>query len=122
MAESFGEEVTYLCLTAKGEMTIETAKQFAVEVVEAVGMRCSHPPHVSDYLPEDYPSEDGQYIGFVLHQPLIESFCDIDYWANHKGFYLFISSCKDFDSVVIESLLAKWGFERRTIAGGYLSL
>ena len=92
----FGLEVTNLHISARGTLTIETARAFAIEVVEAIGMTCSHDAEVFDY-----PAKDGVYIGFVLIQPLIESYVVIDYWANHQAFYMNITSCKGIKEELI---------------------
>lgn len=104
-------------LSVKGDLTIDQAKKFALDCVKAIGMQISHPEHVVVY-----PPRDGQDIGFLLLQPLIESYVMIDYWTCHGGFYLGVVSCKDFDMISVETLIAMYGFKVRSVTGGYLSL
>lgn len=104
-------------ISVKGALSVEDAKKFAVECVESIGMRVSHPP-----LVVQYPPLNGEDIGFLLLQPLIESYVILDVWTNLGGFYLGVTSCKDFDSIDVEALISRWGFKRMSITGGYLGL
>lgn len=117
MTEEFGTAVTTVSIAVRGELNIEDAKRFAVECVEAIGMQISHPPHVVEY-----PEHNGQNIGFMVFQPLIESYVVIDVWTNHKGFYVGATSCKDFSAMDLEVVVARWGFKQTSITGGYLGL
>jgi len=117
LAERFGTEITMLGVSVRGELSIEDARAFAIECVNCIGMQISHPAHVVEY-----PLHNGENIGFMLLQPLIESYVILDVWTNLKGFYLGVASCKDFNSTDVENLIDKWGFRRMSISGGYLNL
>lgn len=118
MSEELGMEVTTVGISVRGVFdSVEDAGDFAIECVAAIGMKISHPKQVMIY-----PPHNGQDIGFLLLQPLIESYVIIDYWTNLKGFYLGVVSCKDFNMIDIEVLIAKWNFKIRSVTGGYLSL
>lgn len=104
-------------MAVRGVLTLESAQKFAIEVVDAIGMKVSHPA-----VPVEYAEHEGKDIGFLLLQPLIESYVVIDYWTCHEGFYLGVVSCKDFGMVDLEVLIARWGFKVRSVTGGYLSL
>lgn len=113
----FGKEVTMVGFSVRGNLNEDAARKFAIECVETMGMKCSHPAVVIVY-----PLHEGKDIGFMLLQPLIESYVILDVWTNHGGFYLGAVSCKDFDSLSVEKLIAKWGFKQVSILGGYLNL
>lgn len=104
-------------VSVRGVLSVEDAARFAEECVATIGMKISHPNVVTTY-----PPKDGEDIGFLLLQPLIESYIMLDVWTNLGGFYLAVTSCKDFDMVDIELLIARWGFKRVSVMGGYLSL
>jgi hypothetical protein len=117
VSEDFGKEVTMVGLAVRGVLSVGDAARFAEECVAAIGMQVSHPNQVTVY-----PPRDGKDIGFLLLQPLIESYVIVDYWTCHEGFYLGVVSCKDFDMVDIETVVGRWGFKVRSVTGGYLSL
>lgn len=109
--------MTTVGISVRGVLSIEDARKFAIECVEAIGMQISHPAQLTEY-----PPLNGEDIGFLLLQPLIESYVILDVWTNLGGFYMGVTSCKDFDTVAVERLIARWGFKRLSISGGYLSL
>lgn len=115
--DKFGSEVTMVGLSVRGILSVEDARRFAVECVAAIGMTLSHPAHLVEY-----PPRDGEDIGFLLLQPLIESYVILDVWTNLGGFYLGVASCNDFNMIDIETLIARWGFKVRSVTGGYLGL
>jgi len=117
MIEEFGSVVTTVSMSVRGALSIEDARKFAIECVEAIGMHVSHPAHVVEY-----PLHEGKDIGFLLLQPLIESYIMLDVWTNLGGFYIGAVSCKDFDTIDLEVLVARWGFKQVSITGGYLNL
>lgn len=117
MAEEFGKEVSMVGLSVRGVLSVDDARKFATECVAAMGMQISHEATVVQYDPLN-----GEDIGFLLLQPLIESYVILDVWPCLGGFYINAVSCKDFDTVEIEELVARWGFKRMSISGGYLNL
>lgn len=89
---NFGTRIYTRGIVLKGLLPVEQWLEFIAACVRAVGMTAFGEPAVWQY-PE--PEGDGPQ-GFVIVQPLTESFLALDVWPVHRCAYLFITSCKKF--------------------------
>jgi hypothetical protein len=113
----FGDEITVVGFSVRGELDTYRSFDLAAAIVEAIGMQCSHSPTLTLY-----PLVEGLSLGFIVQQCIVESFVTLDVWPGRNGAYVHIASCKDFSPEKLYPVFKKFGLEVRGNMGGYLSL
>ena len=114
----FGDEITTCGFGVHGRLTEEAAILLAIDIVDAIGMTCSHPPTITRYEPKNgQPS-----LGYIVQQCIVESFITLDVWPERQGLYIHIASCKDFEVTPVYEVLKAYGLKPRSVFGGYLSI
>ncbi len=107
MKEGFGKTIHVAGLAVYGAIQKDHSKaipamiELAQSLVDVIGMNCSHPPQVADYE----PGEDGVSPGFIVTQPIYESFLSLDVWPPLNALYVHVVSCKEFELEPIVKLL-----------------
>jgi hypothetical protein len=118
LKREFGDEITTCGFGVHGVISATDALELAKDIVDAIGMTCSHPPTVTLYEPKDgKPS-----LGYIVQQCIVESFITLDVWPERHGLYIHIASCKDFEVGPVYEVLKAYGLKARSVFGGYLSL
>jgi S-adenosylmethionine/arginine decarboxylase-like enzyme len=80
--------------------------EFLAAVATAIGMESVGNPKVWTY-----PFEGKGGTGQTILLPITESFLALDTWKDHSGAYLFICSCRPFDSRVVDRVAREFGME-----------
>lgn len=88
----FGTHIYTRGVVLRGKLTIPQWRKFIKTCIELIGMTPFGEAAVWEY-PE--PKGEGPQ-GFVIVQPLTESYLALDVWPVHDCAYLFITSCKRF--------------------------
>lgn len=120
---TFGTKVQVAGLLVAGEISrlhdesIPATIKLAEDIVEAIGMNCSHPAQVADYP----PNADGVSPGFIVTQPIYESAVMIDVWPPLQLMYVHVVSCKDFTVEPVWKVLQKAGFTVKDAFGNTLA-
>ena len=93
MTEELGRRMFSQNVVLRGHLAERSWREFLVRAIKALDMSPAGDPAIWNY-----PTADGKGgVGATICQPLTESFVVLDYWDDHKGAYLHISSCKRFD-------------------------
>lgn len=109
-----------LALSLGGEKSREDWRDFVNEAVKRIGM--TPVGHMAEWhYPECCPKGIGPN-GDIIVQPISESFIALDTWPDHKGAYLFVCSCRQFEASVVIDLCAEAGLTVLDRAGHTLSL
>lgn len=97
MSDDLGRRMFTQNIVLRGRLAEHNWIEFLQRAVKALGMTPAGDPTVWRY-----PTESGKGgVGATICQPLTESFAVLDYWDDHDGAYLHISSCKRFDVIAI---------------------
>lgn len=87
-----------------GRLTRERWIEFLNECASRIGMKPVAEPKVWSY-----PIEGAGGLGDTIILPITESFLALDTWPDHDGAYLFVCSCRQFFSAVIEGVAIEYG-------------
>ena len=97
MSDDLGRKMFSQNIVLRGRLAEHNWIEFLQRAVTALGMTPSGDPTIWRY-----PTADGKGgVGATICQPLTESFAVLDYWDDHDGAYLHISSCKRYDAPAI---------------------
>lgn len=99
----FGDESFCKGVSFHGPSSPEDIERLILLVIKAIGMTPIFESKVYTW------TEDN--IGFISIQPLYESCVVVDYWPCHNGGYMYVVSCKDFDSEDVAKALHDNGYE-----------
>lgn len=119
----FGKHVVVSGMAVTGEISrhhgesIPVMIELAQEIVKTIGMTVSHPAEVTDYPPDPLCNVSP---GFMIYQPLYESFVVLDVWPPHQCIYIHVASCKPFDSLLLWNLIESKGFAPKSTMEGQL--
>lgn len=115
-----GEKMHSLGMVLRGKPQIGIGRKqetswlaFLHSVADSIGMSAVDHPACWTY-PVDGKGGQGQTI--IL--PITESFLALDTWPDHRGAYLFVCSCRPFDSFVVDRTARIWGMVPETNEGG----
>ena len=103
MPRKFGDESFCKGVSFHGPSDPKDIEALILKVIEAIGMKPIFETTVYTW------TEDG--IGFISIQPLYESCVVVDYWPCHNGGYLYVMSCKDFNSDDVARALSDNGYK-----------
>lgn len=78
-------------------------RRFLVEIAFALGMT-----PIAKAKIWNYPLHGAGGNGSTVIQPISESFLIVDTWRDHAGCYLFICSCKRFDTDALASVFKQY--------------
>jgi S-adenosylmethionine/arginine decarboxylase-like enzyme len=103
--KNFGEGLRVAIFSCKGASNEAICNEINQKVIAAIKM------NKDELAPKcwEYPLENGKGgIGLTLVQPLVESFIAWDTWPSHDGAYLFVVSCKEYDPLIVETILNEY--------------
>jgi hypothetical protein len=103
---SLGERMHVLGVVLRGQLEELRWLEFLSAVARAIGMDAVGEPKVWTY-----PFEGKGGTGQTILLPITESFLALDTWKDHSGAYLFICSCRPFDSLVVDRVAREFGVE-----------
>jgi S-adenosylmethionine/arginine decarboxylase-like enzyme len=103
MQEPLGRSMQFHSYALVGLLSHEQWQKFLVEVTRTIGM---HP--VGQPAVWDYPVNGAGGNGSTMVQPISDSFLAVDTWPDHRGAYLLICSCRQFNPRTLKELLRHW--------------
>ena len=102
---ALGSRMHELSFSVRGILGETEWRLFLSDLVKAIGMT---PAGVAAHW--EYPTQGSKGgVGITIVQPLTESAVLVDTWPEHKGAYVRISSCKDFDHVTARDMIERYG-------------
>ena len=101
---ALGSRMHELSFSVRGIMDESEWRLFLSDLVKAIGMT---PAGMAAHW--EYPTQGKGGVGITIVQPLTESAVLVDTWPEHKGAYVRVSSCKDFDHVTARDMLERYG-------------
>lgn len=107
-----GQRMHSLGIVLQGQLPPPRWIEFLHAVAKAIGMNAVAEPKIWDY-PTDGKGGNGQTI--VL--PITESFLALDTWADHRGAYLFVCSCRPYFSKDVDTVAAAFGLKTALVPG-----
>lgn len=85
---ALGKQCWMMGVAVKGDMSVESAERVVNAVISAIGMTKIYESKTWTY--------DGN-LGLIYAQPLYESIVTADFWPRHRGGYLVVTSCREYD-------------------------
>lgn len=99
-----GKRMHSFGVVLRGGLSDQRWVTFLRDVARAIGMTAIDEPAVWSY-PLDGKGGEGQTI--IL--PITESFLALDTWRDHRGAYLFVCSCREFEASDIDRVAISYG-------------
>ena len=100
MDAALGARMHCAGIVLHGVLSSDQWLAFLHEVTSAIGMAPVASPAIWSYPTEDGKGGTGQT--FVL--PISESFLALDTWSDHRGAYLFVCSCRGYQTADIDAV------------------